>query len=95
MYSTSIFFILHFTYFGGCVRTQRTPPGVVGVQVSYNLTLLFAVMTSFMFTHVLVFYAPFIHTATVEQREDNELSDAQVIIIIIIIIITIDIFKVA
>jgi len=49
------------------------------LQVLYNLTLLYAVVTTFMFTHVLVFYTPFVHTATVEQREHNELSDGQVI----------------
>jgi len=48
------------------------------LQVIYNLTLLYAVITSFMFTHVIVFYTPFVNTATMEQRENNELSDAQV-----------------
>jgi len=48
------------------------------LQVLYNLTLLYAVITSFMFTHTVVFYTPFINTATVEQRENNELSDGQV-----------------
>jgi len=48
------------------------------LQVLYNLTLLYAVITSFMFTHTLVFYTPFINTATADQRENNELSDGQV-----------------
>jgi len=28
-----LFFILHFTYLGGCVRTQRTPPPAYGPEV--------------------------------------------------------------
>jgi len=51
---------------------------VVCVQVLYHVTLLYAVITSFMFTHVVVFYSPFINTATMDQRENNRLSDAQV-----------------
>jgi len=50
------------------------------LQVLYNLTLLYGVITSFMFTHVCAFYTPFINTATIEQRENNELSDGQVLL---------------
>ena len=61
-----------------CLAIYWSLQQLTRLQVLYNLTLLYAVVTSFMFTHVVVFYSPFINTATVEQRENNELSDAQV-----------------
>ena len=30
--TVSVIFILHFTYLGGCVRTQRTPPLPTGLR---------------------------------------------------------------
>ena len=61
-----------------CLAIYWSLQQLTRVQVLYNLTLFYAVITSFMFAHTVVFYAPFVNTATVQQRENNELSDGQV-----------------